>query len=343
MSMRRVLAEHTTLRVGGPAGDWCVAESEDTLIDMVRRCDADGRPVLILGGGSNILVADSGFPGTVIEVATTGIDAREAEAGTILLTLAAGEVWDDVVARAVACGWSGIEALSGIPGRVGATPVQNVGAYGQDIAQVVHAVRVLDRRTSQVRILAAGDCGFDYRSSMFKREPDRWVILAVTLQLRTNGHSPVTYADVAAALGVAEGEQADVAAVRDAVLALRARKGMVLREDDHDTWSAGSFFTNPVLQASQAAGLPQECPRYPSADGVKVSAAWLIERSGVPRGFALPGSCAAISGRHTLALTNRGGATAQEIVDLAAAVRDRVVATFGVQLTVEPVLVGVEL
>jgi UDP-N-acetylmuramate dehydrogenase len=343
MGMRRVLAEHTTLRVGGPADDWWVAESEDALIDMVGRCDAEDRPVLVLGGGSNVLVADDGFPGTVVEVATTGVDARETDAGTVLLRIAAGEVWDDVVSRAVARGWSGIEALSGIPGRVGATPVQNVGAYGQEVAQVVRSVRVLDRRTSEVVDLAVDDCAFGYRTSMFKRDPDRWVILAVTLELRTDGRSSVTYADLASTLGIAEGEQADVSAVRGAVLALRARKGMVLREDDHDTWSAGSFFTNPVISASEATALPPECPRYPSADGVKVSAAWLIERSGVPRGYSLPGSRAAISGRHTLALTNRGGATAQEIVDLATHVCDRVWETFGIRLTVEPVLVGVNL
>lgn len=343
MGTSRVLAEHTTLRVGGPADDWWVAESEDALIDMVGRCDAEGRPLLILGGGSNVLVADHGFPGTVIEVATTGVDARETDAGTVLLRLAAGEAWDDVVSQAVARGWSGIEALSGIPGRVGATPVQNVGAYGQDIGQVVRSVRALDRQRSQVVDLGVDACGFGYRTSVFKRDPDRWVILAVTVELRADGRSPVTYADLASALGVEEGEQADVAAVRGAVLALRARKGMVLREDDHDTWSAGSFFTNPVISASESAALPAECPRYPAADGVKVSAAWLIENSGIPRGYAVPGSRAAISGRHTLALTNRGGATAQEIVDLATDVRGRVLATFGILLSVEPVLVGVDL
>lgn len=343
MGTSRVLAEHTTLRVGGPADHWWVAESEDALIDMVGRCDAEGRPVLILGGGSNVLVADHGFPGTVIEVATTGVDARETDAGTVLLRLAAGEVWDDVVSRAVARGWSGIEALSGIPGRVGATPVQNVGAYGQDIGQVVRSVRALDRRTSEVVDLGVDACGFGYRSSVFKRDPDRWVILAVTVELRADGRSPVTYADLASALGVEEGEQADIAAVRGAVLALRARKGMVLREDDHDTWSAGSFFTNPVISASESAALPPECPQYPAADGVKVSAAWLIENAGIPRGYAVPGSRAAISGRHTLALTNRGGATAQEIVELATDVRGRVLATFGILLSVEPVLVGVDL
>lgn len=343
MDGRRVLAEHTTLRVGGPADDWWIAESEDALIDMVGRCDVQGRPVLILGGGSNVLVSDEGFRGTVIEVATTGVDARETDAGTVVLRLAAGEVWDDVVSRAVARGWSGIEALSGIPGRVGATPVQNVGAYGQDIAQVVRSVRALDRRTSQVVDLAVDDCGFGYRTSMFKRDASRWVILSVTVELRADGRSPVTYADLASALGVVEGEQVDVAALRGAVLALRARKGMVLRDADHDTWSAGSFFTNPVISASQADGLPPECPRYPSAEGVKVSAAWLIEQSGVPRGYSLTGSRAAISGRHTLALTNRGGATAQEIVELAADVRDRVQSAFSIRLIPEPMLVGIDL
>ena len=336
------LAERTTLRVGGPAAVWIVADSEDALVEAVLRCDRDGTPVLLLGGGSNLLVGDEGFPGTVVEVAGRGVEA-EPDGDAVRLTAQAGEPWDDLVSQVVAHGWAGLEALSGIPGRVGATPVQNVGAYGQEVADTIVAVRALDRSSGQVRDLAPAECGFGYRTSVFKREPGRWVVLSVTWALSTVGHGPVRYADLAQALGVAVGEDAPVAAVRGAVLALRARKGMVVRPDDPDTWSAGSFFTNPVLDEAAAATLPAECPRYPSPTGVKVSAAWLIEHAGIERGFALPGSRAAISTKHTLALTNRGGATAEEIVDLARAVRWAVRDRFAIELVPEPVLVGVTL
>ena len=336
------LAECTTLRVGGPARDWIVAETEDDLVDAVRRLDAAGEPVLLLGGGSNLVVSDGGFPGTVIEIATRGADAESVEGG-VRLALAAGEPWDDIVSRAVAHGWAGIEALSGIPGLVGATPVQNVGAYGQDVAQVITAVRALDRSTGEVIELSGAECDFGYRTSRFKRDTDRWVVLSVTMALGDGGRGRIGYAELAASLGVPVGADAEISAIRGAVLALRARKGMVLVADDHDTWSAGSFFTNPVVTPDVAAGLPDDCPRYPAEAGVKVSAAWLIEQAGVGRGFALPGSHAAVSGRHTLALTNRGGATAAEIIDLARAVRAAVQECFAIELTPEPMLVGLSL
>lgn len=337
------LAERTTLRVGGPASDWVVATTEDELVAAVRRCDADGVPVLLLGGGSNLLVADSGFAGTVIEIATAGV-AAEPDGDLVRVTLAAGEPWDDIVSRAVSRGWSGIEALSGIPGRAGATPVQNVGAYGQDVSQVVTAVRALDRASGQVVELDRDGCGFGYRASAFKREAGRWVVLAVTMQLRTDGRGAVRYAELAQALGVPVGADADVGAIRGAVLALRARKGMVLSADDPDTWSAGSFFTNPVVTDATAAAIPADCPRYPADGGVKLSAAWLIENAGIAKGFAVsPGSRAAISGKHTLALSNRGGASAADVVDLARTVRDRVQSRFGIELAAEPVLVGLTL
>lgn len=342
MTTTPTLSERTTLRVGGPARDWFVAVTEDDLVDAVRRLDAAGEPVLLLGGGSNLVVSDAGFSGTVVEIATRGADAHVAE-DRVLLTLAAGEPWDDIVSRAVAHGWAGIEALSGIPGLVGATPVQNVGAYGQDVGQVITAVRALDRSTGQVVEMTGADCGFGYRTSVFKRDPDRWVVLSVTMELADGGRGTVAYAELAATLGVAVGGSADIGAIRGAVLALRARKGMVLVEQDHDTWSAGSFFTNPVVGPDMAAGLPDDCPRYPAESGVKVSAAWLIEQAGVGRGFALPGSHAAISGKHTLALTNRGGATAAEIADLARAVQQRVLESFGITLVPEPRLVGMTL
>ena len=342
MTTTPTLSERTTLRVGGPARAWIVAESEADLVDAVRALDAAGEPVLLLGGGSNLVVADSGFAGTVVEIATRGADAQVVD-DRVLLTLAAGEPWDGIVSRAVAHGWAGIEALSGIPGLVGATPVQNVGAYGQDVGQVVTAVRALDRSSGEVSDMSGADCGFGYRTSLFKREPDRWVVLSVTISLAAGGRGTVGYAELAASLGVPVGGEADISAIRGAVLALRARKGMVLAEHDHDTWSAGSFFTNPVVDAAVAEALPHDCPRYPSDRGVKVSAAWLIEQSGVGRGFALPSSRAAISGKHTLALTNRGGATTAEIADLARAVRSTVLDRFAIELTPEPVLVGLSL
>lgn len=338
------LAGRTTLRVGGPAADWVVVDDEEALTGQVIRCDAAGIPVLLLGGGSNLLVGDDGFPGTVIDIATTGVAVAESGDGRVRLTLAAGEVWDDVVARTVAQGWSGIEALSGIPGRVGATPIQNVGAYGQDVSQVIESVRVLDRLSGTVIDLVATDCGFGYRSSVFKAQPHRWVVLGITIVLQANGVGAVRYPELARELGVAVEATAPVGAVRAAVLALRSRKGMVLAADDPDTWSAGSFFTNPVLGPAEAAALPSACPRFPSDHGTKVSAAWLIEHAGMGPGFALaPDAPAAISGRHALALTNRGTATASDILALAREVRRRVEATFGVELTPEPTLVGCSL
>lgn len=337
------LAAHTTLRVGGPADGWHAADSDEDLVATVTAADREGRPVLLLGGGSNLLVSDQGFPGTVVAVETRGVDVIDSGADSVTVTVAAGENWDDVVSQVVAHGWSGIEALSGIPGRVGATPVQNVGAYGQEVAQVIRSVRVLDRRSGVVSDLQPSDCAFAYRSSAFKRHPNRWVVLSVTMHLRTDGHSRIAYAELADALGVEPGSSVDVRSTRGAVLALRSRKGMVLSESDHDTWSAGSFFTNPVVSEAQAAQLPEECPRYPAPVGVKVSAAWLIGEAGVERGYCLPGSHAAVSTKHTLALCNRGGATAAEVIELARDVRARVSSAFAITLEPEPVLVGLAL
>ena len=334
------LAERTTLRVGGPVSDWVVAESEQQVIDAVLRCDADGIPVLVLGGGSNLLVADEGFPGTVVEIATRGIGETEDDHGASL-TIEAGEPWDDVVGYAVAQAWAGLEALSGIPGRAGATPIQNVGAYGQDVSEVATAMRALDRRTGQVGVMDPDACGFGYRTSIFKRQPDRWVVLSVGLRLRRSQLGAVRYSELAEILGVPVGGEADVREIRSAVLLLRRRKGMVLDEADHDTWSAGSFFTNPVVDSAVAAAVPLDCPRYPAESGVKLSAAWLIEQSGIGRGFALgPSARAAISGKHTLALTNRGGATATDLLELARRIRDAVESAFSIRLEPEVRTVG---
>lgn len=342
MAKPPTLAERTTLRVGGPADEWVVAGSGAELVDAVLTADAAGTPVLLLGGGSNLLVADAGFAGTVVEVDSRGVEV-DVVGDVVHLAVAAGERWDAVVDHAVANGWSGIEALAGIPGRVGATPIQNVGAYGQDVSQTVASVRVLDRADGEVRTLEGADCGFGYRMSRFKVDAGRWAVLSVTLRLSATGTGVVRYAELARALGVAVGDQAPVEDIRAGVLALRSRKGMVLDDTDPDTWSAGSFFTNPVVDDALALRIPEGCPRYPSAFGTKLSAAWLIEKAGIGRGFALSEDApAAISGKHTLALTNRGGATAADIMDLARVVRAAVRARFAVELDIEPTLVGID-
>ena len=259
--MGELLARHTTLRLGGPAGSWARAESEAELVDAVRSADEAGDPVLLVAGGSNLVVADEGFDGTVVEIATTGVHADVEEAagpmcGGAMVTVAAGEDWDAFVARAVESGWVGVESLSGIPGSVGATPIQNVGAYGQEVSRTIARVRVWDRVLKGVRTFAGVDCSFGYRTSRFKADPGRHVVLDVTFQLRpgTLGEA-VTYAELARTLDVEPGTRAPLADVRAAVLGLRRGKGMVLDEADHDTWSAGSFFTNPVLPPTR------RCPR----------------------------------------------------------------------------------
>jgi UDP-N-acetylmuramate dehydrogenase len=337
-----LLRWYTTLRVGGPARRWVDAETESELIDAVAKADEQGEPVLVLAGGSNLVVADDGFPGTVVRIGTRGIAADvedEASCGGVRVTVAAGERWDDVVAEAVEREWVGIEALSGIPGSVGATPIQNVGAYGQDVAQTLASVRVWDRRLRGVRSFANADCGFAYRHSRFKADPGRHVVLDVTFQFRQGDlGAPIAYAELARALGVGIGERVPMADVREAVLALRRGKGMVLDADDHDTWSAGSFFTNPVLPEADA---PTAAPRWPAGPGrVKVPAAWLIEHAGFRRGHPGPGGRVALSGKHVLALTHRGDGTTADLLALAREVRDGVLIRWGVTLHPEPVLVG---
>jgi UDP-N-acetylmuramate dehydrogenase len=347
-----LLGPHTSLRLGGPAARWVEARTEEELVAAVSAADERGEPVLVLGGGSNLVVADDGFPGTVVHVATRGVvpdvdDSGDPSCSGATVTVAAGEDWDDVVALAVQRGWVGVEALSGIPGSVGATPIQNVGAYGQDVSQTIARVRVWDRVLRGVRTFAASECHFGYRSSRFKADPGRHVVLDVTFQFRmgTLG-APVAYAELARALGVAEGARAPLSDVREAVLALRRGKGMVLDATDHDTWSAGSFFTNPFLTPEQAAALPDGAPRWEQPDGTwKSSAAWLIEHAGFGKGYTSPaaGERVCLSTKHTLALTNRGDATTEELLALAREVRDGVRDRFGVTLVNEPVTVGCSL
>jgi UDP-N-acetylmuramate dehydrogenase len=362
------LADLTTLRVGGPAERFVRVTTNDELVDVVREVDDADEPLLLLAGGSNLLVGDAPVPGTVVQVATSGVVVESVDdcAGA-MVRVAAGEVWDELVARAVVEGWVGIEALSGVPGSVGATPVQNVGAYGQEVSQTIASVRVWDRLGQRVHTVANADCHFSYRHSAFKGSaqsdlalggPGRYVVLDVTFQLRLGDLSaPVGYADLARGLGVEVGARVPLDDAREAVLAQRRRRGMVLDAGDPDTWSAGSFFTNPVLsrddydalaaRAARRLGADAVPPTVP-ADGrdggerVKTSAAWLIERAGFTRGYGLPGP-AAISTKHTLAVTNRGDATARDLLALAGQVRDGVEQAFGVRLVNEPVLVGCSL
>jgi UDP-N-acetylmuramate dehydrogenase len=336
-----LLADHTTLRLGGPARGWVRATTEAELIEALS--DVEG-PVLVLGGGSNVVVADAGFDGTVVEVATSGVgtdvEGDDPTCGGALVTVAAGESWDELVATAVQREWVGVEALAGIPGLVGATPIQNVGAYGQEVSQTIAQVRVWDRVLKGVRTFANADCRFGYRTSRFKADPERHVVLEVTFQLRQGSlGAPVQYAELARALGVELGQRAPLADVRQAVLGLRRSKGMVLDAADHDTWSAGSFFTNPVVDPAE---VPAGAPGWPQPDGrVKVPAAWLIERAGFHKGYGT--GAVGLSTKHTLALTNRGGATTEELLALARQVRDGVEAAHGIRLVNEPVLVGCEL
>jgi len=336
------LAAHTTLRVGGPAAAWVEPESEADLIEVVRTADEAGEPLLVLGGGSNVVVADAGFPGTVVHTGRLrGIHTEDVAAcAGAFINVAAGEPWDAFVAETISRRQVGIEALSGIPGLVGATPIQNVGAYGQEVSQTIARVRVYDRQEHRIVTRAAVDCHFGYRRSLFKAIPDRFVVLSVSFQFRLGTMSePVRYGELARALGVEPGTRAPMVEVRQAVLELRRGKGMVLNADDHDTWSAGSFFTNPLVSTAVAAGLPSDAPRYPQPDGtVKTSAAWLIEHAGFSRGYG--SGLARISTKHSLALTNRGGATTAELLELARQVREGVEMAYGVRLAPEPVIIG---
>jgi UDP-N-acetylmuramate dehydrogenase len=327
--VNRDLAPLTTLRLGGPADRLVEARTEEELVEAVR---AD--PALILAGGSNVVIADAGVPGTVVHVRTRGVE-RDGER----LVVQAGEPWDAIVERCVAERLQGFECLSGIPGSTGATPIQNVGAYGQDVSETIEWVRVYDRATGRVETMSAAQCEFDYRRSVFKYD-DRRVVLAVAFRLRESPVSgPLRYAELCRALDVPIGASAPLAAVREAVLALRRRKGMVIDPADPDSVSAGSFFTNPILDPEAFAALPGSPPAFPEPDGrIKTSAAWLIERSGFERGHG--DGRAGISSKHTLALVNRGGATTAELMALAREIAAAVRSRFGVALAPEPVLVG---
>lgn len=334
------LAELTTLRVGGPAGRLLVADTTDELVAHVVDAWADEDDWLVLGGGSNLLVADQGFPGTVVVVRTRGVDARD-DADGVTVRVAAGEPWDAFIATTVERGWTGLEALSGIPGTVGAAPVQNIGAYGVELSDVLTAVDFLDAETGERSWVPASELALGYRTSTLKHGR-RGVVLTVEFRLGTASDEgvPVRYAQLAGSLGVELGTLVAPADVRAEVLRLRGSKGMVLDDADPDTWSAGSFFTNPIVSPGFAQTMPDDAPRWPAGDDVKLSAAWLIEHAGVHRGYGVPGSRAGISTKHTLALTNRGGATAAQVAELARYVQVTVANRFGVTLVPEPVVVG---
>jgi UDP-N-acetylmuramate dehydrogenase len=332
------LASLTTLKIGGPAGRLVPAHTEDELVAAVREADAAGEPLLVLAGGSNVVVSDEGFPGTVVHVRTRGVERAGDE-----LRVQAGENWDELVARCVADGLQGFECLAGIPGSTGAVPVQNVGAYGQDVAETVTWVRVLDRATGEVLTMTAAECRFTYRGSVFKHDPRR-VVLEVAFRMGEDAMSgPLRYAELTRALDVPVGGRAPLTDVREAVLALRRRKGMVIDPADPDSVSAGSFFTNPILEHADFEALAARAgsppPAWPEPDGrVKTSAAWLIERAGFSRGHG--DGRVGISSKHTLALVNRGGASAAELVALAREIAGGVRERFGVELRPEPVFVG---
>ena len=336
------LSELTTLHVGGPAQKVIRAESEAELIAAVQEADQSNTSLLIIGSGSNILVSDAGFQGTVIVVATSGNSYEIDACSGGMLQVAAGVNWDEFVQFTLEKKLANLESLSGIPGTVGASPIQNIGAYGHDVAEVIARVRTYDRLEKAIKTFTADQCSFSYRDSVFKQTKDRYVILDVTFQLRRGENSlPIKYKELAETLGVAIDERAPTAEVRSAVLALRGKKGM-LYDETTQNWSAGSFFVNPIISESQAGELPQEAPRWPQADGqVKIPAAWLLENAGVVKGETLGG--AKISDSHVLAIVNAGTATAQEIVALAHSARDRVLDKFGITLTPEVRFVGLEL
>ncbi|MGW3245072.1 UDP-N-acetylmuramate dehydrogenase [Streptomyces sp. NPDC001070] len=343
------LAPLTTFRLGGPATRLVTATTDAEVVEAVREADAAGTPLLIIGGGSNLVIGDEGFAGTALRIATRGFELRGTE-----LELAAGEVWTDAVARSVEAGLAGIECLAGIPGSAGATPIQNVGAYGQEVSSTITEVIAYDRTSGETVALDGAECAFSYRHSRFKADPARYVVLRVRFALEDAGgmSAPVKYAEVARALGVEAGDRVALATARETVLKLRSGKGMVLDPEDHDTWSAGSFFTNPVLTEAGYAdflarvhdrlGPDATPPAYPAGDGhIKTSAAWLIDKAGFTKGYGT--GPARISTKHTLALTNRGAATTADLLALAREVVEGVRAAFGITLVNEPVTVGVSL
>ncbi|MGO2067698.1 UDP-N-acetylmuramate dehydrogenase [Glutamicibacter arilaitensis] len=353
-----MLKNLTTTRVGGPAQQLVTATSEAELAHAVGAADDAGNDVLLIGGGSNLVICDEGYPGVGVQIATRGLHLDEQPNGKVLLRAAAGENWDVTVEYSLTEGLSGLEALSGIPGCTGATPVQNVGAYGADVSQTLAWIRAYDRHNGQVIKLQNADLEFAYRDSLIKRTSTngspRYVVLEVAFLLeRSKDSAPIRYAELARRLGVEAGERADAHQVRQTVLELRRSKGMVYARQDADSHSTGSFFTNPIVPSEILENLPDNAPNYPVAQEgfVKLSAAWLIDQAGFSKGYGLEGTegfalaqgRASLSTKHTLAITNRGEATAQDILAIARAVRAGVAERFGIELVNEPLLIGLSL
>ena len=372
-------ASLTTMRVGGNAERVLVAHNQGELVDLAIELWNEYEDWLLLGGGSNTIISDDGYPGAVLLVRNEGIqevDDFTLHDDDVRVRVQAGHDWDSVVVTTLARGWAGLEALSGIPGCAGAAPIQNIGAYGTELSDVLHSIELLDAATHEVRRVHAADLGLGYRDSALKRRELDGVVISVDLILNRAAENepsvsaPVKYEQLAAALGVELGAVVPARDVRESVLALRSSKGMVLDAADHDTWSSGSFFTNPIVSENFAKTLPADAPRFPMAKDadaaiaipleaidqlheylppppaertVKLSAAWLIEQSGIRKGFQLPGSGAGISTKHSLAITNRGTATAADVAELARYVRTRVQSEFGVQLIPEPNIYGLQI
>ncbi|CAN2221591.1 MurB UDP-N-acetylmuramate dehydrogenase [Candidatus Nanopelagicaceae bacterium] len=335
------LRDYTSLRVGGPAKKFVEVGTETEIIAAIEA--AGDTPILIIGGGTNILVADTGFEGTVIRITSHSIQSEIDACSGATLTIGAGENWDEFVATTLERGFAGLETLSGIPGTVGAAPIQNIGAYGHEVSEFITRVRTYDRQAKGLKTFTNAECDFSYRNSHFKAHPGRYVVLDVQFNLRQGEMTTaITYAELAKKLGIEVGEKAPIAATRTAVLELRGAKGMLLNPSDRDSWSAGSFFTNPIVSKEIAAKLPEGAPQWPTSDGmVKTSAAWLIENSGVHKGDSHGG--ARVSTKHVLALTNSGNATATDIAELAKSAQQSVFEKFGITLEAEVNLVGITL
>ncbi|NCV79361.1 MAG: UDP-N-acetylmuramate dehydrogenase [Actinobacteria bacterium] len=335
------LSKYTSFRVGGPATKIVQVSTEAEIIGAIE--EAGDSPILIMGGGTNVLIADKGFEGTVIRISNNSVQAEVDACSGATLTIGAGEDWDTFVQTTIDRGFAGLETLSGIPGTVGAAPIQNIGAYGHEVSEFITRVRTYDRQEKALKTFTNSECEFSYRNSYFKSHPGRYVIIEVQFQIRRGEFSdPITYIELSKKLGIEPGEKAPVVATRAAVLELRASKGMLLKNDDHDSWSAGSFFTNPIISQQAADLLPNAAPKWPLNDGrVKVSAAWLIENSGIHKGDELGG--ARISTKHVLALSNSGNATAADIAELAKRARNQVKEVFGITLEAEVNLIGVEI
>ena len=335
------LSKYTSLRVGGPATKIVQVSTEAQIIAAIE--EAGDTPILIMGGGTNVLIADKGFEGTVIRISNNSVQSEVDACSGATLTIGAGEDWDSFVQTTINSGFAGLETLSGIPGTVGAAPIQNIGAYGHEVSEFITRVRTYDRELKEIYTFTNSQCEFTYRNSYFKAHPGRYVVLEVQFQLRIGEFSdPITYLELSKKLGIEPGDKASVVATRQAVLELRASKGMLLSPDDHDSWSAGSFFTNPIVSQQAADGLPDAAPKWPLNDGrVKISAAWLIENAGMHKGDEVGG--ARISTKHVLALTNSGDATAADIAELARRARDQVREIFGITLEAEVNLIGIEI